>query len=115
VVSKSTSDDFGVCYMIGGGLILAAPVIVVYQSYLWLRSGVWTEFPALKIWEWCNWNTPVVGWIGVQRIVDTLIAWPLSLWVVALGFLFREKDVARGHCYLQRITSDARQLRYPSD
>jgi hypothetical protein len=70
---------------IGVLLIVAAFCIPVWQSYHWLRYGIWVQLDIATICDWINWF-PQVRWLGAQEIITWLLSWPLSLAVFGAGF-----------------------------
>jgi hypothetical protein len=57
-----------------------------YQAFLWLRDGYWTTFELKTAWEFIGGATPdLPGLRGVQKILEWILGWPLSVGLVACG------------------------------
>jgi uncharacterized protein (DUF2235 family) len=68
------------------GLVLfvgtAAWIFLLWQIIPWLREGEWYSYAIAR------YEGPVTGWIGLDMILDWIFALPLTLLLVALGFLW---------------------------
>lgn len=68
------------------GAIAACPVILLYQIYGWLKTGMWES---INIGSWLVWSgaqLPRVSWIGLQKLLDMFISIPLAAALPGLGF-----------------------------
>ena len=97
--SKLSPVDFffaGITLAIGGfgGIILVAGMgLLSYQSFIWLQSGIWNEYPMLIVFNFIFENTTIhqwlinpESWIGVQKILLwSLESIPLSLALMVPG------------------------------
>ncbi|MEK9630191.1 MAG: hypothetical protein VW455_14365 [Nitrospinota bacterium] len=97
---KLSAVDFifaGTFFAIGlmGCLFIAAGIgLLSYQSFLWLQSGVWTEYPLLTVFNFLFENTPFQqwmftpeSWIGMQKLfLWFLESTPISLALMVPGF-----------------------------
>jgi hypothetical protein len=71
------------------GLVLwASPLIIGWQCYSWLRTGVWTALPMSKAFTYFEWPIPSTNWLGFQKIIDWVFDIPTTLVVLALSLLF---------------------------
>lgn len=101
LISKSTLLDY-----IFGGLsafmgFLATLVflsgfgLVAYQVFMWLKEGVWTEFPLFALFNYVFENTAVQewlqhpeSWIGLQKAITWILEnTPLSLALIVPGLI----------------------------
>ena len=79
----------------GGLLLLFGFSLIGYQTFLWLKDGVWTEFPILMVFNFIFENTWLQGWLtqpeswyGLQKVVLwTLESMPLSLALIIPGLV----------------------------
>jgi hypothetical protein len=70
------------------GLILfSAPGVLLYQAYLWLKTGIWTPLPISIVFDYFAWPHRIKGWIGLQSIIDWILDCPFSLLVFFLSFV----------------------------
>ncbi len=96
IASKLSPVDFffaGTMLSIGafGGMIVIAGIgLLSYQSFLWLQSGVWTEYPMLAVFNFLFENTPLhqwiinpESWVGMQK----LILWFLETIPVSIALM----------------------------
>ena len=98
--SKLSPVDFffaGITLSIGvfGGIILIAGMgLLSYQSFIWLQSGVWNEYPMLTVFNFIFENTAIhqwlmnpESWIGIQKLLLWLLeTTPVSLALMVPGF-----------------------------
>ena len=98
--SKLQKKDFvcaGILLSIGlfGDLILLIGLgVLVYQCFLWLQNGVWTEYDLLSVFNYVFENTEVhqwiinpESWIGMQKLLLWILeAMPVSLALMVPGF-----------------------------
>jgi hypothetical protein len=68
-------------------------LVFLYQCFLWLKEGRWTPLPASVILvrvlptRFLEWLTDEsTSWLGVKKIVLFVFDWPLSWFLVVLGF-----------------------------
>ena len=99
-ISKLSPVDFffaGITLSIGilGGIILIAGMgLLSYQSFIWLQSGVWNEYPMLTVFNFIFENTSIhqwlmnpESWIGIQKLLLWLLeTTPVSLALMVPGF-----------------------------
>lgn len=68
---------------IATGLALAAAATFIFQIYMWLRGGVWTDLPVgVILIAMGNHDLPQTDWAGVQKAMQWFIQTPL--WIDAL-------------------------------
>ena len=98
--SKLSPVDFffaGITVSIGvlGGIILVAGMgLLSYQSFIWLQSGVWNEYPMLTVFNFIFENTSIhqwlmnpESWVGVQKMLLWFLeSIPVSLALMVPGF-----------------------------
>jgi len=57
--------------------------IIGFQIYHWLRYGSWQEIPVATAFHYFGFQLTAVyepkSWIGVARITEWFLSWPLSL------------------------------------
>jgi hypothetical protein len=78
----------------GGVILLVGIGLLSYQSFLWLQSGVWTEYPMLTVFNFLFENTPLhhwmvtpESWIGMQKLLLWVLeSIPVSLALMVPGF-----------------------------
>lgn len=86
--SKTVEEWFGLFGALG---FFAAVLLVVYQTFLWLKEGQWTAIAISSVLGKLNidyYSVVDIRWAGVQKIVVWLLDLPLSLGVVAFGGLY---------------------------
>lgn len=70
-------------------LALLSPVIIIsYQVYIYLKSGIWTTFSIIDCLKYYNvqWATTPTDWYGIWKLLDYInISVPISLFT---GILF---------------------------
>ena len=59
-------------------LFLIPAAIVGYQALIWLQSGSWPPLPLSGLFAYFGVPTPKTSWVGAQRILDYLMAMPVS-------------------------------------
>ena len=62
-----------------GLTILIGPGILVWQAYVWLRYGHWQPIVIRDAFAYFDVGIPYIKWVGVQRMVDSVLEWPLSV------------------------------------
>src|SRR5687767_4346025 len=77
-------DSIGALF---GIFLLGAACIVGFQCLYWLRFGEWFPLPIGAVWLWLGFSYPTVEWVGVQKLINLAMSVPLSVFVVALGFV----------------------------
>jgi hypothetical protein len=70
-----------------GLVILIGPAILAWQGYGWLRTGIWTALPISKTFAYFEWPMPSTGWLGLQKIIDSIFDIPTSVAVFVLSFI----------------------------
>ena len=78
----------------GGVILLVGIGLLSYQSFLWLQSGVWTEYHMLTVFNFLFENTPLhqwmvtpESWIGMQKLLLWVLeSIPVSLALMVPGF-----------------------------
>ena len=93
LVSKLSAVDF-ICGSLGLMVVFVATLfllsglgLISYQVFLWLKDGVWSEFPIVLVFNflfentWLHqWFSNPESWIGLQKVVEWLVEnVPLSL------------------------------------
>ena len=73
----------GISWWCVSALILGAIGVVVWQSYLWLRLGVWPGFTvadgvSMVIDSYSVPSVSIEGWLGVSDLVNGAIEWYLE-------------------------------------
>lgn len=69
------------------GLALSAVGIVLVQSFLWLRDGIWQPFSVREAISWSGTALPSTSWRGAQKVLEWLLNCPVSGVLVALALL----------------------------
>ena len=80
--------------LFGDMILLTGFGVLVYQCFLWLQNGVWTEYDLYTIFNYVFENTEVhqwminpESWIGIQKLlIWVLEAIPVSLALMVPGF-----------------------------
>jgi hypothetical protein len=70
-----------------GLVILIGPVILAWQGYSWLKTGVWTALPISKTFSYFEWPVPSTSWLGFQKMLDWVFDIPTSLAVFVVSLL----------------------------
>ncbi|MBN9435014.1 MAG: hypothetical protein J0I45_21490 [Bosea sp.] len=73
-----------------------AGLVILSQCIDWLKTGEWKSYQFAAGLEYAGFDHPKVGWAGVQKIIDWIFAWPLSVGLVATSFVFGHFAVAWG-------------------
>ncbi len=100
-ISRSTMLDY-----LGGGITAAIGFmatlvflsgfgLIGYQIFLWLKDGVWTEFPLFVVFNFMFENTALQSWMqqpeswyGLQQVSSWFLEnIPLSLALIVPGFM----------------------------
>jgi hypothetical protein len=74
-------------FMLGAGF-LGTVLVLGYQIYQWLKTGVWIAVPFYFLFTWLKIDLSVIGnmeWQGIKKILIWLLELPLSLMSIALG------------------------------
>lgn len=66
--------------------VLVGPGIVAWQTYTWLRTAKWRPVPVADALTFLNIPYPRFDWLGLQKLTDTVLDWPLSVVAFALWF-----------------------------
>ncbi len=74
-------------FVASGLTILACPVILAIQAYMWLRYGGWPEFPLYVAWNVAGLPLPETQWGGVEKILIWIFHQPTSGVVLATGIV----------------------------
>ena len=75
-------------------ILIAGMGLLSYQSFIWLQSGVWNEYPMLTVFNFIFENTAIhqwlmnpESWIGIQKLLLWLLeTTPVSLALMVPGF-----------------------------
>jgi hypothetical protein len=70
-----------------GLVILIGPAILGWQTYGWLRTGVWTALPISKTFTYFEWPVPSTSWLGLQKMLDWVFDIPTSLAAFLISLL----------------------------
>lgn len=70
---------FSVAFLIGGSGLSVAGAIVVWQVILWLKVGFWPSLTVEDGLHSFGLNVPQFHWIDLQKIADSVVAFPLSV------------------------------------
>ena len=72
---------------------LIAVAIWAYQSFVWLQTGLWPEYPLYKLVFWIfgtslagTWLLEPRSWIGAHRVVTWFLFIPISGYLFAYSF-----------------------------
>ena len=68
-------------------LLLAGPVEFGWELLTWLKTGVWPDLTVAEGIAWLGWPEPTFSWVGVQRILDWIMASDLSGALTISGWL----------------------------
>ncbi|MFQ5443194.1 MAG: hypothetical protein ACE5EK_01135 [Nitrospinales bacterium] len=99
--SKLTPLDYffgGISFAIlfGASIIfLLGFALIGYQVFLWLKNGMWTEFPILVIFDYLfqgtalhDWLQNPGSWFGLHQVIEWMLEnIPLSLTLIVDGAL----------------------------
>ena len=76
--------------ILGGMILIAGMGLLSYQSFIWLQSGVWNEYPMLTVFNFIFENTAIhqwlmnpESWIGIEK----LLLWLLETTPVSLALM----------------------------
>jgi len=71
---------FGTLCMYCGVLLVCGTLfLLVFQTYSWLRFGVWPPFALASVCIWIDWYPQYTHWVGVDRMIASILDWSLSL------------------------------------
>lgn len=108
IVTSSTDDVFDRVVdlvWVSSWPISALWVLAVfgYQVFYWLKNGMWLKLPIASVFHHFGFRLEAVyeprSWIGLARVIEWLLAWPLSI-VGGLLILFCAwglRDFVRGN------------------
>ena len=72
-------------------IAVVVPVLILgYQSFEWLRSSQWPPIPVARVLVWVQADASAIlapGWPGVNRVLNWVLAAPLSLFLFVAGLL----------------------------
>ena len=75
---------------------VVALLILGWQAYTWLKTGVWPLLPVAAVPDWIGLARPEISWMGLQRILDWLLACSISgllfFCAMAAVFIFTHGD-----------------------
>jgi hypothetical protein len=63
--------------------------IVGWQVLQWLQFGFWPDIPVSYAFEYFQLPYPAVTWVGVQKIINVILRWPLSFVVFGVCMVLR--------------------------
>jgi hypothetical protein len=71
--------------------ILIGPGIVVWQVFNWLQTAKWKPIAVSDTLTYFEIPLPRLQWLGLQKIADMVLDWPLSvvvfvLWIALIVF-----------------------------
>lgn len=69
----------------GVGTVVISVGILAWQAFQWLEFGIWLEVPAHYALDYFQLPYPVVSWVGVQKMIDGFLQWPLSVAIFVVG------------------------------
>jgi hypothetical protein len=88
----SGSDDTRelVSTVIGAGGVLVAALVVIWQAYVWLKTGQWPQLtlvtltgPFISGSVFAKWLVAPHSWYGLHAVVKSLyFGCPLWVWIV---------------------------------
>ncbi len=67
--------------------LVGAVGIVTWQSFAWLRRGVWPTFDLSDLIATAGWANPHVSWLGADRLLQTAYTLPMSVVLAAAAFV----------------------------
>ena len=82
------SDEPDVIGPIVSGIgLLMSPAVVLWQSYLWLKSGIWPDIIIGDAWRWAGIEVKSTGWLGLDKIINFVLNEPLWFGFLIVGLL----------------------------
>jgi hypothetical protein len=71
--------------------IFIGPAIVVWQIFNWLQTANWKPIAVFDALTYFEIPLPRFQWLGLQKIADIVLDWPLSivvfvLWIALIVF-----------------------------
>ncbi len=100
-ISKSTLMDY-ICGGLSAFMGFLATLVFLsgfgllgYQLFLWLKDGVWTEYPLFVVFNFLfentvlhEWTQHPESWVGLQKLTTWILEnTPLSLALIVPGFI----------------------------
>lgn len=73
---------------IAGIPLLAVLAVIGWQCYNWLVSGEWIPLTIFSALDILGIGYPKVNWVGVQKIIDGFLSWPLSGMLFLIAFVW---------------------------
>lgn len=76
--------------------------IIGFQVFFWLRNGSWLEIPVASAFHYFGFQLSAIyepkSWIGLARITEWFLSWPLSLVgvLLLLGSTWSLRNFIRG-------------------
>jgi hypothetical protein len=64
--------------------IFVGPGLVVWQIFNWLQTAKWKPIAVSDALTYFGMPLPHLRWLGLQKISDMVLDWPLSIVVFAL-------------------------------
>jgi hypothetical protein len=79
--------------------VLIRPAIVCRQVFNWLRTAKWQPISVSDALDFSGIPHPTFGWLGLQKMSDAILDWPLSIfafvvWLTAFCFWLAYFDEA---------------------
>jgi len=83
----SVIEDASKLVMFIGFLVLvSSPALLLFQAYLWARSGSWVEMPLSLVLPRFRWVESPTDWFGLADVARVLLKLPLSLVLFLAGW-----------------------------
>jgi len=93
----------------GCAILLTGFFIIFRQLFVWLKNGEWRDMSLLKgvlytdIDPIVSWLTHPQSWFGVHTIIHwVLISFPLSLFLIIVGFVIANTELTDGKKFTKR-------------
>ncbi|MFN2160510.1 MAG: hypothetical protein ACK2UN_00430, partial [Candidatus Promineifilaceae bacterium] len=69
----------------GGIMLFVANAVILYQAYLWLKTGVWNAIPLYALLDWLSVDYAglrAIEWLGIRKILLWIVEMPLAVALV---------------------------------
>lgn len=68
-------------------LFLSGFAILGWQAVTWLKTGISPELPVAALFTYPGLQIKATGWVGIDRMIEAVMQWPLSFTLVVLSFV----------------------------
>jgi hypothetical protein len=82
------NDDEPFLPILGGFFVFGGLGALGYQTYWWMKEGIWHSLPLSVVWVWGFGSLPSIpNWRGLEKIVFWILSFPISGSLIIVGTL----------------------------